>query len=325
MTFGKTVKLFLADGTAAGIRHVEIINWTGQAIAAPRTRYLELKNWDELHRPGIYFLFGYSDDTGAGLVYIGESENVWLRLGDHVRQKDFWGECVIFTSKDLNLTKAHVKYLESRIISLAGNSGRFLLDNTDRPSTPSLPRSDVASMEEYVEPIKIVLSSLGYPVLEPLVASKMDPEKSIDTTKIAVNDILFTFSGQSFSAKGVWSDEGFIVLADSVVARDVAPSTPKHIQERREAALADGSVAEANGSLRVMRDSLFKSPSAAACFVSGSSRNGKHEWRDANGKNIGQIEDEQASAAGASDFLESEAVSYDAVQHQDSAESIQVS
>jgi hypothetical protein len=76
MTFGKTVKLFLADGTAAGIRHVEIINWTGQAIAAPRTRYLELKNWDELHRPGIYFLFGYSDDTGAGLVYIGESENV---------------------------------------------------------------------------------------------------------------------------------------------------------------------------------------------------------------------------------------------------------
>lgn len=169
-------------------------------------------------------------------------------------------------------------------------------------------------MEEYVEPIKIVLSSLGYPVLEPLVASKGKPKTGIDTTKIAANDIQFSFSGQSFSAKGVWGDEGFIVLADSVVARDVAPSTPKHIQERREAALADGSAAEANGSLRVMRDSLFKSPSAAACFVSGSSRNGKHEWRDDNGKNIGQIEEEQTSAAGAADFLESEADRDNAVQ-----------
>ncbi len=232
----------------------------------------------------------------------------------------------MFTIKDLNLTKAHVNYLESQIISLADDSGRLLLDNSDRPSTPSLPRSDVASMEEYVEPIKIVLSSLGYPVLEPLVARKVEePEKGIDTMKIAANYILFSFSGQAFSAKGVWGDEGFIVLAGSEVARDIVPSTPKHIQERRDAALADGSVAEADGSLRVVRDSLFKSPSAAACFVSGSSRNGKHEWRDANGKNIGEIEDEQASAADAADSLEAETDRDNAVQHQDSANSIQAS
>lgn len=322
MTFGKTVKLFLADGTATGIRHVEIHNWTGQAIAAPRTRYSELKDWIELHRPGVYFLFGYSDDTGAQVVYVGESENAWLRLGDHVKQKDFWGECVIFTSKDLNLTKAHVKYLESRIVNIADASGRFELDNSDRPSLPSLPRSDVASMEEFIELTRIALAALGYPVLEPLIAGKSETEKDGNTSTVTPSLMQFSFSGQSFSARGIRGDEGFIVLAGSEVSKEVAQSTPKHIQRLREVALADGSVCEENGVMRLVSDKLFKSPSAAACFVSGSSRNGKIEWRDANGKNIVQIENEQTNNADILDSPDADSARNSAAQHQDTADGI---
>jgi hypothetical protein len=320
MSFGKTVKLFLADGTAAGIRHVEITNWTGQAIAAPRTRYSEVKEWEELQRPGVYFLFGYSDVTGSQLVYIGESENVSSRLGDHVKQKDFWGESVVFTSKDLNLTKAHVKYLESRIISIADDAERFDLDNNGRPSLPSLPRSDVASMEEYVELIRITLAALGYPVLEPLVARKMEPVNGSGGSAVASDVMQFTFSGQSFSARGILGDEGFIVLAGSVVSNDVTQSTPKHIQVLREAAQADGSVFEENGALKLKSDTLFKSPSAAACFVSGSSRNGKFEWRDARGRSIGEIEIEQADEPVVSESLTNQTESIGTAQHQDAAD-----
>ena len=108
-----------------------------------------------------------------------------------------------------------------------------------------------------------------------------------------------------------------------MVSKDVAQSTPKHIQRLREVALADGSVCEEYGSLKFVSDTLFKSPSAAACFVSGSSRNGKFEWRDTNGKSIGEIENEQADKADVVDSLDAESVRSGAAQHQDSADSIQ--
>ena len=38
MSFGKTIRIYLADGTATGIRHAELVNWTGQAIVCPRGR-----------------------------------------------------------------------------------------------------------------------------------------------------------------------------------------------------------------------------------------------------------------------------------------------
>ena len=111
MTIGKSIRIYLADGTVTGIRHAELVNWTGQAIACPRNRIGELSGWDESKRPGVYFLFGYDDVVGQPIAYIGEAENVLYRLQSHVMNKDFWNEVVFFTYKDKNLTKAHVKYL----------------------------------------------------------------------------------------------------------------------------------------------------------------------------------------------------------------------
>jgi hypothetical protein len=318
MSYGKTVKLFLADGSASGIRHAEIANWTGQAIAAPRTRYSELKTWDETLRSGVYLLFGYSEDTGSERVYVGESENVFTRIGDHVRNKDFWRECVAFTSKDQNLTKAHVKYLESRILEIASDTGRFKLDNSDKPSLPSLPKADVAAMEEYIDLIRITLGALGYPVIEPLVVRQQTTPKSTAGVVETDDPGLFSFEGAAFSAQGVLGDEGFIVLAGAKISRDAAPSTPKHVQGLRDAAVADSTLIEKDGNLTLGVNTLFKSPSAAACFVSGSSRNGKWVWRDSSGRSIGDLEADQATIA--ENDISNDPVSgqLEAVQHPDS-------
>jgi len=56
MAFGRKVTIFLSDGAPSGIRHVEIANWSGQAIACPRSRLNELRNLVEAQRPGVYFL-----------------------------------------------------------------------------------------------------------------------------------------------------------------------------------------------------------------------------------------------------------------------------
>ena len=48
---------FFFDVAPSGIRHVEIANWSGQAIACPRSRLYELGDWVEAQRPGVYFFW----------------------------------------------------------------------------------------------------------------------------------------------------------------------------------------------------------------------------------------------------------------------------
>ena len=115
-TFGKSIRIFLKDGTVTGIRFGEVVNQTIQSIACPRNRVTELRTYEEAKRPGVYFLFGNDETTGDTKAYIGEAENVFERLQNHLSTREFWNEVIFFVSKDENLTKSHVKYLESRTI-----------------------------------------------------------------------------------------------------------------------------------------------------------------------------------------------------------------
>ena len=113
MSDGRSVRLFLAEGTATGIVTAEIINWTGHVITAPRTRLDAALKRPELKGTGIYFLFGTNFDADLPTVYVGEGDNIAARLSTHSKdeQKDFWERFAAITNKDMNLTKTHVKYL----------------------------------------------------------------------------------------------------------------------------------------------------------------------------------------------------------------------
>ena len=166
--YGRSIRIYLADGSPTGLRHVEIANWSGQALACPRSRFSELANWDESKRPGIYFLLEKSTNDYNNIAYIGESEDVFKRLADHDRKKEFWNEVIIFTSKDENLTKGHIKYLEARLVEISKNAERYQLENSNNPTKSNLPRADSAAMEEFIDNIRIVLGSLGHRILESL-------------------------------------------------------------------------------------------------------------------------------------------------------------
>ena len=218
MPYGKSVRIFLPDATVAGIRHAEIVNRTGQTVACPRTRLDELKQWPETAKPGIYFLFEARLGDSKPLAYIGESENVAERLLTHDRNKDFWNDVVIFTSKDENLTKSHIKYLESRIEALAKTADRYDLENGNTPTLSSLPRSERDAMNELLEDIRLVLGTLGYPILEPLVQPKaVSPEtgQSVSTS----TDEELTFTVHKLVARGVRTNEGFVLKKGSTAAK----------------------------------------------------------------------------------------------------------
>lgn len=310
MALGKTIRIYLADGTASGVKHGEIANWTGQAIACPRARFQELREWPEAKRPGVYFLFGTDEETGQESVYVGEAEVVIDRLLSHITGKDFWSELIAFTNKDDNLTKGHVRYLESRIVEMALNADRYLVKNSNAPQLPSLPRADRDAMEEYLDATRTLLGVLGHKVLEPLVSIRQTQDKQISgssasdslkaigentsepfATPVVANFKLHTSGLSAYATK---TDEGLVVLEGSEAACAVQPSLSVGYRALRDKLIQTGVLTQHGASLKFVRNHLFNSPSQAGAIVVGYSINGRDVWRLPDGTTYGAYEERLA-------------------------------
>lgn len=289
MNYGRKITIYLADGTPSGIRHVEIVNWSGQAIYSPRSRFAELSKWDEIKRPGVYFLFERQSNDTENKVYIGESENVIKRLNDHDRNKEFWNELVIFTSKDENLTKSHIKYLEARLTSLSIQAERYKIENSNTPTESSLPRADRDTMEEFISNMRIVLGSLGHKVLEPLkVTSNIEELSNKNTTA----GIPLTFCLKNLKAFGQVTDDGFLLLAGSDVSKTVSQSLAPGWRAIRDKWIEDNHLKPNGDNYRLEKDTLVSSSSSAAALVAGTSRSGPLSWQDTTGRTLKVIEEQ---------------------------------
>src|ERR1035441_8750275 len=162
-----TIKLFLPLGDAKSLRTAEISNWTGKAIAAPRTEFDELLAREELEKAGVYILLGNDPQTNGPRAYVGEAEVIRERLKQH-KTKEFWISAIVFISKDENLTKAHVRYLENRLLAEATQINRFTLDQNQAGGS-KLPESDREDMEVFLGRIRQLLPVLGSDILVPIV------------------------------------------------------------------------------------------------------------------------------------------------------------
>ena len=283
--FGRSIKIYLSDGSPSGLRHVEIANWSGQAIACPRSRFSELKNWEESQRPGVYFLLEKHSTDEKNTVYIGESENVFKRLTEHDRKKDFWNEVIIFTSKDENLTKSHVKFLESRLTSLTQIADRYNLENGNKPTESTLPRADRDAMEEYIHNCRILLGTLGHRLLEPINSSILES----DTESLSGHNLSFNVNGHI--AYGKQSDEGFMLIKDSEISNETTTSIPGKINVLRKKLIEENTLIERKNKLILMKDIILSSSSYAAALVAGTSRSGPQSWKDSKGKTLKAIEE----------------------------------
>ncbi|RBI67637.1 GIY-YIG nuclease family protein [Vreelandella sulfidaeris] len=298
MPFGKSIRIFLPEATVTGIRHAEIINRTGQAIACPRNRLDELKEWPETGKPGVYFLFEARLGDSKPMAYIGESENVADRLLSHDRKKDFWNEVVIFSNKDDNLSKSHIKYLESRLESLAKNSDRYELENGNSPTQSSLSRSERDAMEELLEDIRLFLGTLGYPILEPLIqSSATQPTIAPASTPESPTNQELKFTVHKLVARGVQTDEGFVLKKDSTASKTYTDSLSTKLVKLKEQLIADGRLLIEGDHLRLTEDILMSSSSYAAALIAGTARSGPQSWYSENGKSLKELEDQAAASA----------------------------
>jgi hypothetical protein len=297
-SFGKSIRIYLKDGTVTGIKFGEVVNQTIQSISCPRLRISELSDLAEANRPGVYFLFGEDEQTGEAKAYIGEAENVYSRLQNHIAGKDFWNEVIFFVSKDENLTKSHVKYLESRLIQLAFGTKRYKVENLNLPQQSSLPLADRDAMEEFLLYIKLLIGVMGHKLLEDvavLQVKQTDPSLSVTATSpesplSAPNGSLELFlSVAGIKAHALQTDEGIVVLKGSEATCNPS-SMGMGYRELRERLLQNGTLVESNGKLIFQNISLFNSPSAAATVILGYNTNGPAVWKNSKGKTFKEIE-----------------------------------
>lgn len=297
---GKSIRIFLPEGNPTGMLIAEIINWTGKVLVAPRVKLPEFVVRQELRRPGVYMLVGPDPEhPGRDLVYIGEADAVRSRLLSHARdeEKDFWTRAIVVVSKDANLTKAHVRYLESRLIDLTQRAGRAGVANRTAPQGDGfLPEPDQADMEAFLIQVELILPVLGFNFLRKAPTIEAPPEQLQATPG---ESPIFVMDPVGVRARAREIDGEFVVLAGSTARARENPSWTSYRELRRQLVEEGKLVPSDDPEFLVFSENVpFASPSAAASVIYGGNRNGPKTWRlEETGQSYRDWREDQLEAA----------------------------
>jgi Domain of unknown function (DUF4357) len=266
---GKTITTFLIDGSPNGLKTVFISNKLCKALVIPRVQFADLETREEAHQPALYFLLNETDEK----LYIGETENFLNRAKDHQSTKVFWDKAIIFVSKDKDLTKSDIKYLEYLSLHQARANTRYNLDeNKTLPKPTHLPEHQIATVEEFFENVKILTAFLGIPIFD------QHDHKKTPT---------FYCNARGAKATGYYDSNGFTVQKGSIVANKNAKTCPA--PEKRQALLERASIKGKDNIVHLKEDLLFSSPSAASAFCTGASTNGWILWKTKENQTLDDV------------------------------------
>lgn len=272
MTTPYSIRIFLPSGEPNGLRIMERANWTGVGVVFGRSGFQEAIRRDELGQAGVYLLFNRPEDGSLPKVYIGEGDPVAERLKSHYSdpKKAFWECAVVFSAKDKSLNKAHIQYLESRLVTLAKERKLCRLENGNMPQLPSLAESDRADTELFLGYLRSILPLAGLDIFE-----KPNVGRRTQASRLHLRS-------RKIDAQAVQTSEGFVVLAGSQASMDEADYLPDS-WKRRRAALLENGVLKQEGDLAVFTEDVrFTSPSYAASVILGRNANGLDEWKNAD-------------------------------------------
>jgi len=276
MSYGRSLELYFADGTPDGILTAEMFGWTGHVIKVPRLRLQTALKRPEAAFTGVYFLIGMTEEGPR--TYIGEAESIAKRIKDHDSKRDWWTDAILVTTSADALNKAHVKYLEARLIQMAREANAATLENGVQPEGSSLNEAATANIEAFLENLLIVLPAIGVEIFK----SGKRTESRPDTQGAAALE-LFELSTPKTGVKGLARLDGsdFVVQSGSVARRQWAGKGEHDFGYKRlhEKLLAEGILEQRDGHAVFIRAYAFNSPSAAAAVMNGRPANGRIEWR----------------------------------------------
>lgn len=276
---GKTIRIYLVSGDPAGIQIVEVLNWTGKILVAPKAALPDLLQREETARTGVYCLVGPNPkDPSRNLVYVGVGDSVAGRLRAHAKDlsKDFWTQTIVMVSSDANLTKAHGRYLEARIVEEIQAASRALLSNGTNPEGGQLPEPETDAMDEFLGNARLVLSAVGFDFLtRPL---------SITTSNNAdgaqAESPIFVLKQGEYLAHAQGSGRDFVVFKGSTARRVGMPSW-QSFRSMRQSLEDEGTLIpnpDGTDTLIFSKDTPFSSVSAAGAAVLARNVAGPAAW-----------------------------------------------
>lgn len=269
------VKMLLLEGNPNGRIMCNLDNWIGNSYKIPRSLVKKCSDRKDLNNTGIYILFGKQDDKNV--AYIGEAEDIFARLKQHLERKEFWNECVVFISKDNNLNKAHVKYIENKLYNIAVKADRYLIENRSVPTESSLSEFDIVDMNKFIDSIKLVTSIYGYKIFDEIIEKEeLNTENILTIEKINKN----------ISARALITEEGFVVMKGSTASDSFTEGTTECFKISGTKLKSEGIIDSNNV---FTKDYIFTSPSAAAVIILGRNSNGLVEWKNAEGKTLKEL------------------------------------
>src|SRR5690554_2015495 len=273
----KTIQIFLPAGDPQGIRVAEITTRIVQVIEVPRSLIADFLEMPESQQVAVYFLVGESDDGSDRRVYVGQTGSLKSRLISHHKEKDFWERALVVVSRTNSLTQTHGLFLEWHSIQMIRKAGRFVDENGNGGSKPHTPPPLEADCLEIHDTFQSLLTTLGFPLFDP-VAKPVQGNSEGE---------VFICTASTANGRGMYTQEGFVVLKGSVGRRENVPSIIGTAGERlRERLIETGVMREENDRVIFERDHLFRSPSMAALSLIGRTCNGWTDWKLPDGRTL---------------------------------------
>ncbi len=284
---GKTIKVFvIKDDKYRDLKTVELSNWVGKCFIGQRQHLKVLKEFEELDAPAVYYLLSDKSESSQIELYVGEADGAATRIKQHSSEL-WWDNFVIFVSKDNNLTKSHVRYLERLSYDMSQkNPTTINLKNSSTPPGSKLPDSDISDMDDFHENIIFILDHLGIVSFSTATETKIDLENVFE---IKLTSDRIDENGKILTGKMVITDSGYKLLKGSYIEKDVRESFLKHAYYPIRAKLEKGDFfkgSKFSGCLELKKDVDFPSPSAAAAVVKNRATNGKTEWKHKSGVSL---------------------------------------
>jgi Domain of unknown function (DUF4357) len=296
VTDGRSLELFFVDGKPDGMLTAEVFNWTGHVLYCPRTNISAALARKESKHTGVYILLGDKDDEPC--EYIGEAEEIDVRLKQQVSGRDWWTSVAIITSSANSLNKAHVKYLESRLVEEAIKIGQIKLENSNVPPRSSLSESARSNMESFLSYLLMVLPAIRIDMF--VQRKRPTGVQALQASTADIKSPVATFELKSrkgeYDATAILQDGEFTVQSGSIARNDWI-GAQNHNYAKLYHDLVRQEILNDNDGKRVFTSSfVFNSPSAAAAIVTGRSANGLMEWKlSGSKKTYQQWESEQVN------------------------------
>lgn len=285
------------DGEVTGRIKCTLSNWTGLAYKVPRPYLEKCKDRQDLKQSGVYFLFGKNDD-GDDEVYIGQAgirkngEGVLFRVSEHLKDEIYFSDAVMLTTQNNSFGPTEISYLENKFTNMAIDVDRYKVRNGNDPNPGNVTEEKESELEDFVEYSKMVLGVLGYKIFVPIVDkdTKEKYENTRDEKELSL--YLSRKSGKShrlIEAKCKRTDEGFVVLKDSMIEIIDSTAIPKSIKELRKQCIDKNEIVDG----KLNKNYLFNSPSYAAAFVLGTNANGRTSWKNEKGITLKDLEENE--------------------------------